>query len=308
MKQPTAIECIGHTPLMAIPHFCEQEEALASVLVKLEKSNPFGSVKDRAALYIIRELEKAGRLAPGGCIVEPTSGNTGVGLAAIGACRGYRVVLTMPASMSQERRMLLAALGAELVLTPAEAGMQGAIDKADELVKAIPGAVLAGQFVNPANVKAHYETTGPELWQQTDGRVDCFAAGVGTGGTITGTGRYLKEQNPRVHILAVEPSDSPVLSGGQAGPHPLQGIGAGFVPEILDVSLLDEIAQVTGEQAKQTARALAKTEGIMAGISGGAALYAGLQWAKRPENEGKTCVVLLPDGGEKYFSTDLFAL
>lgn len=188
MKQPTAIECIGHTPLMAIPHFCEQEEALACVLVKLEKSNPFGSVKDRAALYIIRELEKAGRLTPGGCIVEPTSGNTGVGLAAIGACRGYRVVLTMPASMSQERRMLLAALGAELVLTPAEAGMQGAIDKADELVKAIPGAVLAGQFVNPANVKAHYETTGPELWKQTDGRIDCFVAGVGTGGTSRALG------------------------------------------------------------------------------------------------------------------------
>ena len=204
--------------------------------------------------------------------------------------------------------MLLAALGAELVLTPAEAGMQGAIDKADELVKAIPGAVLAGQFVNPANVKAHYETTGPELWQQTEGHIDCFAAGVGTGGTITGTGRYLKEQDPQVHILAVEPADSPVLSGGQAGPHPLQGIGAGFVPEILDVPLLDEIAPVTGGQAKQTARTLAKTEGILAGISGGAALYAGLQWAKRPENKGKTCVVLLPDGGEKYFSTDLFAL
>ena len=219
MKQPTSIECIGHTPLIAIPHLCEEEGARASVLVKLEKNNPFGSVKDRAALYIIRELEQAGRLAPGGCIVEPTSGNTGVGLAAIGACRGYRVVLTMPASMSQERRMLLAALGAELVLTPAEAGMQGAIDKADALVKAIPGAVLAGQFVNPANVKAHYETTGPELWQQTGGHIDCFAAGVGTGGTITGTGRYLKEQNRRAHILAVEPADAPVLSGGQAGPH-----------------------------------------------------------------------------------------
>lgn len=308
MKTQTALDCIGNTPLLLVPNLCKQQKTKAQVFVKLEKNNPFGSVKDRAALYIIRDMERTGRLAPGGCIVEPTSGNTGVGLAAIGVSRGYRVVLTMPASMSQERRMLLAALGAELVLTPAEQGMKGAIAKADELLQTIPGAVLAGQFTNPANVEAHYCTTGPELWEQTEGELDCFVAGVGTGGTITGTGRYLKEQNPNIHILAVEPSDSPVLSGGKAGPHPLQGIGAGFVPEILEVSLLDEIFPVTGEQAKQTARTLAKTEGILAGISGGAALYAGLQWAKKEENAGKCCVVLLPDGGEKYFSTDLFAI
>lgn len=306
MNFQTAMETIGNTPLLAIPKLCQKAGATAQVLVKLEKNNPYGSVKDRAGLYIIREMEQSGRLKPGGCIVEPTSGNTGVSLAAIGAACGYRVVLTMPDSMSRERQLLLKALGAELVLTPGKEGMAGAISKAEELLKSIPGAALAGQFTNPANVKAHYETTGPELWKQTGGQVDCFVAGVGSGGTISGTGRYLKQQNPEICVLAVEPEASPVLSGGKAGPHPLQGLGAGFIPEIMDVTILDEIVQVSGEQAKQAARDLAKIEGILAGISSGAALYAGLCWAKRAENRGKTCVVLLPDGGEKYFSTDLF--
>ena len=306
MNYQIAMETIGNTPLLAIPKLCQKAGATAQVLVKLEKNNPYGSVKDRAGLYIIREMEQSGRLKPGGCIVEPTSGNTGVSLAAIGAACGYRVVLTMPDSMSRERQLLLKALEAELVLTPGKEGMAGAISKAEELLKSIPGAALAGQFTNPANVKAHYETTGPELWKQTGGQVDCFVAGVGSGGTISGTGRYLKQQNPEICVLAVEPEASPVLSGGKAGPHPLQGLGAGFIPEIMDMTILDEIAQVSGEQAKQAARDLAKIEGILAGISSGAALYAGLCWAKRAENRGKTCVVLLPDGGEKYFSTDLF--
>lgn len=307
MNLPTSTEIIGHTPLLRVPNLCEKHGAQGQVLVKLEKCNPFGSVKDRAALYIIRGLEQSGRLGPGGCLIEPTSGNTGVGLAAIGVARGYRVILTMPDSMSQERRQLLSALGAELVLTPGKEGMNGAIAKAEALVAQTPGAVLAGQFTNPDNARAHYETTGPELWTQTGGAIDCFVSGVGTGGTLTGTGRYLKEQSPRVRLIAVEPEASPVLSGGAAGPHPIQGIGAGFVPAILDVSLIDEVVCVGGEDAKETARQLARTEGLLVGISSGAALYAGLCWAKRPDSQGKTCVVLLPDGGEKYFSTGLFA-
>lgn len=307
MNLPTSTEIIGHTPLLRVPNLCEKHGAQGQVLVKLEKCNPFGSVKDRAALYIIRGLEQSGRLQPGGCLIEPTSGNTGVGLAAIGVARGYRVILTMPDSMSQERRQLLSALGAELVLTPGKEGMNGAIAKAEALVAQTPGAVLAGQFTNPDNARAHYETTGPELWAQTGGAIDCFVSGVGTGGTLTGTGRYLKERSPEVRLIAVEPEGSPVLSGGAAGPHPIQGIGAGFVPAILDVSLIDEVMRVGGEDAKETARQLARTEGLLVGISSGAALYAGLCWARRPENQGKTCAVLLPDGGEKYFSTGLFA-
>ena len=254
MNYQIAMETIGNTPLLAIPKLCQKAGATAQVLVKLEKNNPYGSVKDRAGLYIIREMEQSGRLKPGGCIVEPTSGNTGVSLAAIGAACGYRVVLTMPDSMSRERQLLLKALGAELVLTPGKEGMAGAISKAEELLKSIPGAALAGQFTNPANVKAHYETTGPEIWKQTGGLVNCFVAGVGSGGTISGTGRYLKQQDPEICVLAVEPEASPVLSGGKAGPHPLQGLGAGFIPKIMDMTILDEIAQVSGEQAKQAAR------------------------------------------------------
>ena len=299
---------IGNTPLV---EFVNIENALgleATILGKMEYFNPAGSVKDRIAKAMIEDAEEKGILKEGSVIIEPTSGNTGIGLAAIAAAKGYRIILTMPETMSVERRNILKAYGAELVLTEGAQGMKGAIAKADELAKEIPNSFIPGQFVNPANPAAHKATTGPEIWNDTDGKVDIFIAGVGTGGTLTGTGEYLKEKNPNVKIVAVEPATSPVLSEGKGGPHKIQGIGAGFVPEILDVSLLNEIAQVTGEQAKQSARALAKTEGLLAGISGGAALYAGLQWAKRPENKGRTCVVLLPDGGEKYFSTDLFAL
>lgn len=276
------------------------------MLVKLESFNPGGSVKDRVARAMLDDAEASGRLAPGGTIVEPTSGNTGIGLASVAAARGYRVVIVMPETMSAERRALMQAYGAELVLTEGARGMAGAIEKANELVNEIPGAILAGQFTNPANPAVHEATTGPEIWRDTEGNVDLFVAGVGTGGTITGVGRYLKRQNPAVRVVAVEPAASPVLSGGQAGPHPLQGIGAGFVPEILDTEIYDEILTATGEDACAAARLLGRSEGVLAGISSGAALWGALTLARRPENQGKTIVALLPDTGERYLSTTLF--
>ena len=278
----------------------------ARVLVKVEYRNPAGSVKDRAALYMIQDAEEKGLLKEGSVIIEPTSGNTGIGLAALAATRGYRVILTMPETMSVERRNILKAYGAEIVLTSGSEGMKGAIDKAEELAKEIEGSFIPGQFDNPANAKAHYETTGPEIWEDTDGKVDIFVAGVGTGGTITGTGRFLKEQNPDIKVVAVEPSDSPVLSEGRAGSHKIQGIGANFVPSLLDTTIYDEIICVEGEDAFVASKELTRREGILTGISSGAALHAGLELAKRPENEGKTIVVLLPDSGDRYYSTPLF--
>lgn len=272
----------------------------------MESFNPAGSVKDRPARQMIAEAEESGRLKPGGTIIEPTSGNTGIGLAALAAAKGYRAVFTMPETMSVERRKLLAAYGAEIVLTEGAAGMAGAIQKAEELAAEIPGAIVAGQFVNPANPRAHYRTTGPEIWEDTEGKTDIFVAGAGTGGTITGTGRYLKEQNPKIQVVAVEPAGSPVLSGGKPGPHGLQGIGAGFVPEVLDTEIYDEIIRVTEEEAYAGARMLARREGILVGITSGAAFHAALSLAKKEENRGKTVVVLLPDTGERYLSTPLF--
>lgn len=299
-----ATQIIGRTPLMRVNNFCRDEEGLqAEVLVKLEYLNPAGSAKDRVALSMIEDAEEKGLLKPGATIIEPTSGNTGIGLAVVAAVKGYRTILTLPETMSVERRNLLKAYGAELVLTDGAKGMSGAIARAKELEQEIEGAVILGQFENPANAAAHERTTGPEIWEDTDGRVDIFVSAVGTGGTITGTGRYLKMQNPDVRVVAVEPADSPVLSGGVAGPHKLQGIGAGFVPEVLDTSVYDEVLTVTTEQAYDTGRALAKKEGILVGITSGAALYAALQVAKRPENEGKTIVALLPDSGDRYMST-----
>ncbi len=300
-------QLVGHTPLLELTRI-EQTQALsARVLVKLERCNPGGSVKDRVALNMILQAEKAGLLAPGGVIIEPTSGNTGIGLACIAAARGYRTIVVMPDSMSAERRSLVAAYGAELVLTPGAAGMKGAIAKAEALKAELPGSIIAGQFVNPANPDAHYRTTGPEIWADTDGCVDLFVAGVGTGGTVTGVGRYLKEQNPAVRTVAVEPAGSPVLSGGSAGPHGLQGIGAGFVPDVLDPGIYDEVLRVTEAEAYAAARLLAREAGVLAGISSGAALHAALLLARRPENAGKTIVALLPDTGERYLSTPLFA-
>ena len=293
----SASQLVGHTPLLQPVRYTEQLRLPATVLVKLESFNPAGSVKDRVALEMIEDAEKEGKLLPGGTIVEPTSGNTGIGLAAMGLARGYQVILTMPESMSLERRQLLAAYGAQLVLTPAKGGMAGAVEKAKEIAAAIPGSFLAGQFDNPANPRAHYRTTGPEIWHDTDGQVDIFVAGVGTGGTVTGVGRYLKEKNPHVRIVAVEPAASPLLSGGKAGSHGLQGIGANFVPENLDRSVVDEVIP---------ARLLAGTEGVLVGISSGAALHAAGQLARRPENAGKTIVALLPDTGDRYLSTPLF--
>ncbi len=299
-------QLIGNTPLVELARFAREYGLKARLLAKAECFNAAGSVKDRVARELIEDAERSGRLKPGGTVIEPTSGNTGVGLALVCALRGYRLILTMPESMSVERRALLRALGAQLVLTPAEEGMGGAIAKAEQLLAETAGAILAGQFVNPANPAAHRKTTAPEIWTQTGGEVDCFVAGVGTGGTITGVGGYLKEKKPGVRIVAVEPAGSAVLSGGKPGPHGLMGIGAGFVPKVLDVSLLDEVVRVTDGEAYEAARALARTEGLLAGISSGAAVHAAALIAKRSENAGKTIVVLLPDTGERYMSTGLF--
>ena len=300
-------QLVGKTPLLELTNLERQFGLKARLLAKLEYLNPAGSAKDRVAKYILNDAEEKGILTKDSVIVEPTSGNTGIGLAAIAAARGYRVIIVMPDSMSAERRLLMTAYGAELVLTEGAKGMSGAIAKAEELAKEIPGAFLAGQFVNPANPRAHFETTGPEIWEDTDGAVDFFVAGVGTGGTITGTGSYLKSKKPQVQIVAVEPSDSPVLSLGKAGAHKLQGIGAGFIPEILDTTVYDEVIPVTSEDAFETGRLLGKREGVLVGISSGAALWAAIEVAKRPENEGKTVVVLLPDTGDRYLSTDMYA-
>ena len=303
----SADQLIGHTPLLEL---CRLEQSLdlrARLLVKLESFNPAGSVKDRVAKAMLDEAEAAGRLGPGAVIIEPTSGNTGIGLASVAAARGYRVIIVMPDTMSAERRALMKAYGAELVLTPGAGGMAAAIAKADELAAGIPGAMVAGQFVNPANPAAHEATTGPELWQDTDGQLDVFVAGVGTGGTITGVGRYLKRQNPAVRIVAVEPARSAVLSGCPAGAHGLQGIGAGFVPEVLDTSVYDEVLTATEQDAYAAARLLGRREGVLAGISSGAALWAAIEVCRRADSAGKTVVALLPDTGDRYLSTDLFA-
>lgn len=299
-------EFIGKTPLMEVCNLEKEWDTVATVLIKVEAQNPSGSVKDRAAKYMIEDAENKGLLKPGATIVEPTSGNTGIGLAAIAASKGYRVILTMPETMSVERRNILKAYGAEIVLTEGAKGMSGAIEKAEELVRTIDGAYLPAQFENQANAKAHYETTGPEIWQDTDGKIDIFVAGVGTGGTLTGTAKYLKEQNPNIKIVAVEPYDSPVLSEGRSGAHPLQGIGAGFIPAVLDTTIYDEVMTVTGEEAYAASKELTRKEGILTGISSGAALHAGLTLAKKAENKGKTIVVLLPDSGDRYYSTPLF--
>lgn len=303
-----AVELIGNTPLLKLNNFSKvQQIEDASVYAKLEYLNPTGSVKDRAAFAMIKAAEESGILKEGATIIEPTSGNTGIGIASVAAIRGYRAILTLPDTMSVERRNLLKAYGAELVLTEGAKGMKGAIAKAEELKNEIEGAVILGQFDNQANADAHYKTTGPEIWEQTDKKVDIFVAGVGTGGTVTGTGRYLKEQKPDVKIVAVEPESSPVLSKGTAGPHKIQGIGAGFVPKIMDVEICDEIITVSNEDAFAYGRAFARAEGILVGISSGAALKAAADLAKRPENKGKNIVVLLPDSGDRYLSTALFA-
>ena len=303
----SAEQLIGRTPLLELTHIEAAEGLQARVLAKLESFNPGGSVKDRVARAMLDQAEADGRLKPGSVIIEPTSGNTGIGLAMMAAARGYRAVIVMPETMSIERRLLLKAYGAELVLTPGSQGMQGAIDKAEELAAQTPGSFVAGQFVNPANPAAHEATTGPEIWQDTDGQVDIFVAGAGTGGTVTGVGRYLKAQNPAVQVVAVEPAGSPVLGGGKAGPHGLQGIGAGFVPAVLDTTVYDEVLPVTEADAYAAGRLLGRKEGVLAGISSGAALWAALQVAKRPQSAGKTIVVLLPDTGDRYLSTPLFA-
>lgn len=296
----------GNTPLVEVTNIERNYGLKAKVLVKLEYFNPAGSVKDRVARAMIEDAEAKGKLKKGSVIIEPTSGNTGIGLAAIAAAKGYRVILTMPETMSQERRNILKAYGAELVLTEGAKGMKGAIDRAEALVKEIPNSFLPGQFENPANPEVHRKTTGPEIWRDTDGTVDIFVAGVGTGGTITGVGEYLKAQNPRIKVVAVEPSDSPVLSEGRSGPHKIQGIGAGFVPAALNTEIYDEIIQADSEDAFAAARELARTEGVLAGISSGAALHVALELAKCPEQEGKTIVALLPDSGDRYYSTPLF--
>ena len=302
-------QLIGHTPLLELTHFEADEDLKARVLVKLEYFNPAGSVKDRVAKNMIDEAEKAGKLVRGGdyTIIEPTSGNTGVGIASVAAARGYKVIITMPETMSVERRKLMQAYGAQLVLTDGSKGMKGAIARAEELQKETPNSIIAGQFVNPANPAIHKATTGPEIWDDTDGKVDIFVAGVGTGGTVTGVGEFLKEQNPEIQVVAVEPATSPVLSKGQAGPHKIQGIGAGFVPDVLDTQVYDEIIPVTNEAAFASGREIGRTEGILVGISSGAAVWTALQIARRPESAGKTIVVLLPDTGDRYLSTPLFA-
>ena len=302
----SADQLIGHTPLLELTHLEKAEGLKTKILAKLEYFNPAGSVKDRVAKAMIDDAEAKGLLKEGSVIIEPTSGNTGIGLAAVAAARGYRTIIVMPETMSVERRQLMKAYGAELVLTEGAKGMSGAIAKAEQLAKEIPGGFVAGQFVNPANPEAHRQTTGPEIWEDTDGKVDIFVAGVGTGVTITGVGEYLKSKNPNVKIVAVEPAGSPVLSGGKPGPHKLQGIGAGFVPQVLNTSVYDEIIPVENEDAFQTSRRIGSTEGVLVGISSGAAAWAALQLAKRPENEGKTIVALLPDTGDRYLSTELF--
>ena len=299
-------QLVGNTPLLSVDNYVRQRQLPATILVKLERFNPAGSAKDRIALEMLDQAEATGALQPGGTVIEPTSGNTGIGLAAMAVARGYRVILTMPASMSAERRAMLKAYGAELVLVET-GGMAGAVAKAEELAASIPGSFIPSQFDNPANPAAHYKTTGPEIWRDAEGHVDIFAAGVGTGGTISGVGRYLKEQNPAVRIVAVEPASSPLLSQGHAGPHGLQGIGANFVPGNYDSSVVDEIVTVTDEDAYRTGRLLARTEGVMAGITSGAALWAADELARRPENKGKTIVALLPDDGNRYLSTPLWS-
>jgi cysteine synthase A len=298
---------VGNTPLLRLGNLEKKRELSARLLVKLEGKNPAGSVKDRVAKQMLDEAVESGKLCPGATVIEPTSGNTGIGLSALAAARGYKTVIVMPDSMSKERQMLMTAYGAQLVLTPGAKGMAGAIEKAKELEKETQNSFIAGQFENPANPKAHFDTTGPEIFRDTDGKVDIFVAGVGTGGTITGVGKFLKSKNPNIRVVAVEPADSPVLSGGTAGAHPLQGIGAGFIPDVLDADVIDEIITVTGDEAFEAARQLAKTEGVLAGISSGAALHAALLVASRPENKGKTVVTLLPDLGDRYLSTALFA-
>ena len=300
------LDLVGKTPLVEVVNVEKEKGLEARLLVKLEYFNPAGSVKDRIAKEMIADAEEKGKLKPGSVIIEPTSGNTGIGLAAIAAAKGYRVILTMPETMSVERRNILKAYGAEVVLTPGDKGMSGAIAKAEELAKEIQGAYIPGQFENSANPATHKKTTGPEIWEDTDGQVDFFVAGVGTGGTITGTGEYLKEKNPNVKVVAVEPASSPVLSQGHGGAHKIQGIGAGFVPDTLNTEIYDEIYPVENEDAFTTAKLLAKKEGVLVGISSGAALHAGIEIAKRPENKGKTIVVLLPDNGDRYYSTPLF--
>ena len=301
-----ALELVGNTPLVEVKNIEEELGLEARILVKLEYFNPAGSVKDRIAKAMIEDAEEKGLLKEGSVIIEPTSGNTGLGLASIAAVKGYRIILTMPETMSIERRNILKAYGAEIVLTEGAKGMKGAIEKADELAKEIPGSYIPGQFVNPANPEVHRKTTGPEIWKDTDGEVDLFIAGVGTGGTLTGVGEYLKSQNPDVKIVALEPASSPVLSTGKGGPHKIQGIGAGFVPDVLNTTVYDEIFTVENDDAFATGKLLAKKEGILVGISSGAALYGAIELAKRPENKGKTIVALLPDTGDRYYSTPLF--
>ena len=303
----SADQLIGNTPLLELTHIEQTENLQAKILAKLEYFNPAGSVKDRIAKAMIDDAEAAGKLKPGSVIIEPTSGNTGIGLASVAAARGYRIIIVMPETMSVERRQIMKAYGAELVLTDGAKGMKGAIAKADELAKEIPDSFVPGQFVNPANPEAHRRTTGPEIWRDTDGKVDIFVAGVGTGGTITGTGSYLKAQNPAVKVVAVEPATSPVLSKGTAGAHKIQGIGAGFVPDVLDTKVYDEIIAVSNEDAFAVGKLVGHKEGVLVGISSGAAVWAAIELAKRPENKGKNIVVLLPDTGDRYLSTPLFA-
>ena len=302
----SAADLIGNTPLVEVGHIEEKFGLKARVLVKLEYFNAPGSVKDRVAKAMIEDAEKKGILKPGATIIEPTSGNTGIGLAAIATAKGYRTIIVLPETMSVERRNIIKAYGAEIVLTPGYKGMTGAIAKAEELKNEIKGSMIAGQFVNPANPEAHRRTTGPEIWNDTDGDVDAFVAGVGTGGTITGVGEYLKSKNDKIEIIAVEPATSPVLSQGKPGPHKIQGIGAGFVPEILNTKIYDSVVPVDNDDAFEYAKLISHTEGIQVGISAGAALYAAIEWAKKPENEGKTIVALLPDSGDRYYSTSLF--
>ena len=302
-----ADELIGHTPLLELRHIREELQLCARLLAKLEYLNPTGSTKDRAAKAMLDDAEARGVLQPGAAVIEPTSGNTGIGLAAVAAARGYRAIIVMPDTMSVERRRLMAAYGAEVVLSEGARGMAGAIARAQELAASLPGSFIPGQFENPANARAHFETTGPEIWEDTDGAVDIFVAGVGTGGTITGVGRYLKSRNPAVRVVAVEPKNSPVLSGGAPGKHGIQGIGAGFVPPVLDTAVYDEILTAAEEDAFAFGRLLGRREGVLAGISSGAALWAAVELARRPENAGKTIVALLPDSGDRYLSTELFA-